>query len=86
MVVVAEPDGWVVTLKAELEATPEEQEYVSERVDPTSATSGSQLSSALTVEVAVSGIHCHAVIHAPLYAALHEPTVQLAGFGCDGWF
>ena len=62
-VVVAEPPGCVVTLKELLLATPEEQPYVMASVMPTSATFGSQESSALGPCVE---IHCQPVTHAPV--------------------
>lgn len=63
IVVVAEPPGCVVTLNEVLEAVPDEQPYVMASVMPTSATFGSQESSALGPSVE---IHCQPVTQTPL--------------------
>ena len=64
-IAVAEPAGWVVTLKDLLEATPDEHEYAMASLMPTSATFGWQEISALRLAV-VLGMHCQPTTHGPL--------------------
>lgn len=78
---VAEPPGWPVTVKELLDATPDEQPYVMASVMPTSATFGSQESSAFGPWVE---IHCQPVTHAPVYVARHAPEAQADDGGCWG--